>query len=200
MLSAQGVFMTGSYITGTTSDSLNVSGVIANTVIANSGGNGVSGNSQFPLILVNDTIYNSSIDGIKVNASSFYTVIVNTISYGTGGWGLNNGSPVSTLQFVTSNNAYGSNTFGSFHNLSAGTGDVTLTANPVTNAGSGDFSLNATAGGGAGLKGTGVPGVFPGGTSTGVIDIGAVESQCSGGGAARVTACVILGRLRSAPR
>jgi len=56
---------------------------------------------------------------------------------------------------INANNAYGSNTNGARNGIPVGTNDVTLTANPFNNAGSGDFSLNGTAGGGAACKGAG---------------------------------------------
>lgn len=63
---------------------------------------------------------------------------------------------------------------------------VMPTASTFTNAGAGDFSLNATAGGGAALRATGSPGVFPSGASTGYIDIGAAQhaDPVTSGGAA----------------
>lgn len=73
-------------------------------------------------------------------------------------------------------NAFGNNT-----NANTGwgtsTGDVTLTADPFTNSGAGDYSLNTTSGGGAACRQVGFPGAFPGGTSTGYPDIGAVQAQ-----------------------
>lgn len=55
---------------------------------------------------------------------------------------------------------------------------VTLTGDPFTNAGSGDYSLNNTAGAGADCRGVGIPGVFPPlVSSTGYPDIGAVQHQ-----------------------
>lgn len=51
-----------------------------------------------------------------------------------------------------------------------------------TNPGSGDFSLNNTANQGALARATGFPGVMPRGTSTGYVDIGAIQHQDSGGG------------------
>ncbi len=53
---------------------------------------------------------------------------------------------------------------------------ITLTADPFTNAASGDFSLNHTVGGGLACRRAGFPGVFPGGTTTGYSDIGAVQN------------------------
>ena len=62
-------------------------------------------------------------------------------------------------------------------------GAVSLTAGPFTNAGSGDYSLNKTAGGGALCRGTAFPGTFPNmTTSTGYPDIGLIQHQEAAGG------------------
>jgi hypothetical protein len=115
-----------------------------------------------------------------VGAQNAIVNLQNNILYGdTVGFLVNTGNPV---VIANNNNAYGSNTTNR-SGISAGANDVTLTANPFTNAGAGDYSLNSTAGGGALLKGTGFPGIFPGATSTGHLDIGAVQSSGGGGGA-----------------
>lgn len=70
-------------------------------------------------------------------------------------------------------NAFYNNTSGLRSGVIAGVGDVTLTADPFTNHTT-DFSLNATAGGGAALKNVGYPGILPQG-GTGYLDIGALR-------------------------
>lgn len=57
----------------------------------------------------------------------------------------------------------------------------TLTGNPFVDAPGGNFSPNNTAGAGALLRAMGFPGVFPGGLTTGYLDIG-IQHQDSGGG------------------
>jgi len=47
-----------------------------------------------------------------------------------------------------------------------------------------NFALNSTANGGALLKSLGFPGVFPGGTTTGTINVGPVQASSAGGGQA----------------
>jgi hypothetical protein len=111
------------------------------------------------------------------------------IAYGNGGYGVNFTTVTSYLPdvitFINRNNAYGSNTSGARNNLTAGTGDVTLTAAPFTAGGSGkDWDLNSTAGGGAALKGVGFPGAVgaTGSTSTtGFPDIGVSQHPDAGG-------------------
>jgi hypothetical protein len=80
--------------------------------------------------------------------------------------------------FLLYNNAFFNNTTAATRNVAAGIGTVTLSASPYTSIGT-DFSLNATAGGGAACKGAGFPGVLQFG-GTGHIDIGAVQSGTGG--------------------
>ena len=60
-------------------------------------------------------------------------------------------------------------------NLPNNTSFITLTGDPFTNSGTGDFSLNNTASQGAACRAAGYPGLMPRGTSTGYHDIGAVQ-------------------------
>lgn len=53
--------------------------------------------------------------------------------------------------------------------------DVILTGDPFTNAAGGDFSLNNTAGAGAACRAAGLPGTWPGASTTGYPDLGAVQ-------------------------
>jgi hypothetical protein len=55
--------------------------------------------------------------------------------------------------------------------------DRVLTVSPFTNAAGGDFSLNATAGGGASCRGAGFPTSWPGSTAISYIDMGAIQHQ-----------------------
>jgi len=90
------------------------------------------------------------------------------------------------------NNGYGSNTSGNRSGFAAGPNDFAITAGPFTNSGSGDYSLNATAGGGVACKLAGYPGAFPGGTSTGFLDAGAVQTSGGGGGGSTGASYVFL--------
>jgi hypothetical protein len=56
---------------------------------------------------------------------------------------------------------------------------VTLTGDPFVNAAGGNFALNNTVGAGADCRAAGIPGAFPGGTTTGYLDIGAVQHRDS---------------------
>ncbi len=78
-------------------------------------------------------------------------------------------------------------------NLSAGLnstpaivqGFIACSASAINNAGTHDFGINNTATGGALLRAAGFPGVYPGGTTTSYMDVGAAQTQtvaASGGG------------------
>lgn len=123
-------------------------------------------------------------DGIQNNIANINhssLAIENTIIYGNTGYGINI-TNVAALIHVNRNNAYGSNTSGARNNLAAGSGDVTLTADPFTAKAAHDFSLNATAGGGAACKALGFPGTIIGCVSSGYADIGPQQSQAAAGG------------------
>jgi hypothetical protein len=74
------------------------------------------------------------------------------------------------------NNAYYSTGSGARNNLPAGTADLTLSANPFTNAAGGVFSLNATAGGGALVTANPMLVAFADGLNTGNYTLGALGS------------------------
>lgn len=128
----------------------------------------------------------------------------NCSAYGNGGAGFSNDSAPQRIRIANciseGNTTYGfalagtgawsvvlncatyNNTSGSSDNAPS-IGTITaLSGSPFTNAGSGDFSLNNTAGAGAACRAAGLPGVFPGGLTTAYLDIGAAQHLDSGGG------------------
>lgn len=106
---------------------------------------------------------------------------LNCISYSNGGYGWNAIGGVVALGTLI-NCAGGSNTSGNYTGFQAVENFVILTGDPFTSSGTGDFSLNNTAGAGATCRAAGQPGVFPGGITTGYVDIGAAQHQDVGGG------------------
>jgi hypothetical protein len=120
--------------------------------------------------------------------------LANCLAYGNGGEGFGSDGVKSGARLL--NCAGGNNTSGNYSatNLPNVEGFVALTADPFTNAAGGDFSLNSAAGGGAACRGAGFPGAFPAGTTTGYLDVGAVEHQDAGGGG--TTTVVVAGRRR----
>lgn len=148
-----------------------------------------SGSTFGALSIVSNVFYGQTSDGIRmtgdVNAAA-PVEIANNIFYGNGGYGQNwtnlSSTEASALILFNTNNAYRNNTSGPLNGMTAGTDDVTLTADPFTSAAGGDFSLNNDAGGGAACRAAGYPGAFPGGLTTGYLDIGAAQHQDAGGG------------------
>ena len=142
--------------------------------------------------ILNNSVYNSGRDGIRASNNVLFAVslVWNNILSTNGAYG---------LTAITTNgigampsfdgNAFFSNTSGTRFagddtgSVNAINGvspysnvrDVILTADPFTNAAAGDFSLNTTTGGGAACRAAGFPGLFPGGLTTGSLDIGAAQ-------------------------
>jgi hypothetical protein len=137
------------------------------------------------LILMSNDFVSNSTSGVCVVSGPTFLQNANNIFYGNGAYGINlptTGNLTITVPTLANRaNAFGGNVTSPRNNLTAGTGDVTLSGNPFTNSAAGDFSLNSTAGAGAVAKQAGFPGVFPGGTSTGFLDIGAIQSNVGGG-------------------
>ncbi len=159
------------------------------------GARGVNAGGE-AVVLVENTIHGNTGDGIGgfSYGSIFQGICAGNILTNNGGYGLNENLLPTTISKNINYNAFRSNTSGARNAVAAGPNDVTLSADPYTNAGAGYFSLNATAGGGAACKGVGYPGVFPAGLSTGYHDLGAVQTQNSGGGGGSV-AIPISGRM-----
>lgn len=150
-------------------------------VIYGNGGCGIAtASNPSPFHLSENTIYGNTADGINIQDAGNTGVIDSNIIYGNGGYGIV--TDVVQPSTFSRNNAFGGNTSGSRNVFPAGLDDVALSGNPFTNAGAGDFSLNATVGAGAACRAAGFPNVFPGGLTTGYPDIGAVQHQDSGGG------------------
>ncbi len=191
------VWAVGSYIHGNGGDGMRVTGnfggqnLLLRSIVTANGGKGFNGTSTFASMsiqIMECTFAGNTSSGLSI-ASGFYVgqenSFLNNILYGNGAYGFeaNASATNDAFRFVAIlANAYGANSTAPFHNFAAGVGDVAITADPFTNSAAGDYSLNSTVGGGPVCKGAGFPGVFPGATSTGVLDIGAVDSGTGGGG------------------
>jgi hypothetical protein len=90
------------------------------------------------------TIAGNTSDGVTTAGLGIWT---NNIFYGNGGWGIN-GIPSGIVGF----NAFGANSSGAVNGAYNNLSTVTLSADPFTDSAGGDYSLNATAGGGAACK------------------------------------------------
>jgi len=135
------------------------------------------------------SFYSNTGDHIKitVGGNAAGLAVRNTIFYGGSAYAINFTVASQYTMMYLRYNAFGSNSSGNYNNCPTGTGDVALSSNPFTNAGSGDFSLNSTAGGGAACKAAGFPGAMIGG-GTGYVDIGALQHQDAGGGSSTIIA------------
>jgi hypothetical protein len=162
--------------------------VLQNCIIASNTSQGIDfASTQYNNVhLYSNTIAGNGTDGIAFASGAVrWFSIINNIFYGNGGYGIRHsfsavvGGRYNPLLFLS--NAYGSNTSGNSSEAAFGTGlsAVTLTVSPFTASGSGDYSLNSTAGGGAACKASGYA-TFPGGLSTGIPDIGAVQTSGAG--------------------
>jgi hypothetical protein len=126
-------------------------------------------------IAANCVAYANGRDGFHGSTLQGY---INCISESNTGVGFTTSSAQSfRVNCATFGN--GSVTSGTFTNSA---GNLTGSASFFTNAASGDFSLNSTAGAGAILRATGLPGVFPVGLTTGYLDIGAAQHADPAGG------------------
>lgn len=161
---------------------LNGSGARAvDCIVAGNSGIGIESVS-YPTDIEGCTVYGNTGDGIKVTTYWVMGQIRRNILVANGGYGLNGVALGGSLSDLACDyNAFRSNTSGARNVVLAGPHDVTLTADPFTNASGGDFSLNNAAGGGALLRAVGFPGALPWG-GTGYLDIGALQHQDAGGG------------------
>lgn len=123
---------------------------------------------EYRIHVVGNTIYGHTSDGLYIDAAqdALNATVLNNIFDSNGGYGVNclTGSAALSDRLTGGRfdfNAYRNNTSGARNTLSAGAHDVTLTADPFTDAAGGDFTLNDTSGGGLACKATGYPGLFP---------------------------------------
>ena len=135
--------------------------------------------------IVDSTIANNSGFGINMATAGWYTdgfglLVQNNIIYGNGNVGIRSTAAYFWSTYII-NNGMGANTGGNYTNVTA-ISTIAITSNPFTSSGTGDYSLNTTAGGGAVLRGAGIPGVMPNGTTTQHIDVGGVNTSSGGGG------------------
>lgn len=154
-----------------------IGNIIASNTGASSDGVLVSAAySAVAVLMYGNVLYSNGRDGYRSTANYEISEISNNIFVSNVGIGLNTSAmnPVINDVLMHHNAYYNNGTARSGNN--AGTGDVTLTGVPFTNAGSGDFSLNNTASQGAACRSAGFPGVLVAG-GTGYEDIGALRHQ-----------------------
>lgn len=165
----------------------NCAGVFIRCIAAKNKTGGTYNGFNLDASLSNSTLdgcvaYDNSGSGVAFTGTYQSALILNSILVLNGGYGITFGATQRNAAPAWNYNAFYSNTSGARNNVSAGANDVTLTGDPFTNGASGDFSLNNTAGAGAACRAAGFPGAFPGGLTTGYLDIGAAQHQDSGSG------------------
>ncbi len=152
-------------------------------IYANSGASSDGVSLPDHSIIMNSVIYNNGRDGVR--AAGLNTIIVNTIVEGNaagGAIGINIGANfymrlINCAVYNNTTNTATATTPPTSQVVNLITGSSTF----FTNAGSGDFSLNANSTGGALARSAGILGLFPAATSRGYLDIGAVQHADSGG-------------------
>lgn len=131
---------------------------------------------------VNCVAYGNGRHGFNFVANFRGPLVTNCVAVGNAAYGFI--TAASTTATMFRNNAGYNNTSGntSFTYADQSSGFTALSGDPFTNAAGGDFSLNNTAGAGASCRAAGFPGVFPGGLTTGYLDLGAAQHADPGGG------------------
>ena len=140
---------------------------------------GTTGAGSTAVKFHNCTIANnttSQIEADQTTGAIGNVEMINCILYGTVAIDL--ATAGTDKYFTARTNAFS----GTKTNFTTGQGDIALSGDPFTNAASDDYSLDNTAGEGAACRGDGWPGVFPGGLTTGYVDVGAVQHADPAGG------------------
>ena len=149
---------------------------VNNNIISNNTNHGIdTTNDAWHINICNNIIYNNTGHGINNNAYVIGHLIQNNIFDSNAGYAINflSGANKSTINRY---NAYRNNGSGTINNLTSGSGDVSLTADPFTNAAGGNFGLNAMVGGGASLKNSGFPQTILGSSTDTNTSFGIVEN------------------------
>jgi hypothetical protein len=178
------------------------------------GDDGIQQGSNNPSMQILFTIFDTCLRGVNLTSASIGTstvIICNNTFYGCGANGIITNDTTSGLEAVLFNNIFMNNGdaageyniellfnpgdehllhgYNVFHDGGAGENLLNLTAGATestsdplfADAANGNFALGSSSPG----KATGFPGAFPGGLSTGYLDIGAVQRQEAGGATAK---------------
>lgn len=164
-----------------------VSVTFARCVVSKNTGCGykASTTADISTVVARDCVFSeNTVDGVSLantaGAVSGAITSVNNRFYGNTNYGIRDTNANAHTILIELNNAFGANGTANRLNLLPNPTDITLAADPSTNASGGDYSLNTTAGGGALLRG--VTYVLPGALVTSYFDIGGIQHQDAGGG------------------
>lgn len=149
---------------------------------------GYASNGNGGLIL-NCVAYNNTQYGFGGTGVYDPLVVINCVSTSNGTYGYTGiaSTPHDAILFYNCA-GFGNSTalFNDPTNTNSINGTITLTADPFSSASTGDFSLNANAGGGTSLKNAGFPATFAGTITTTYQDVGIAQHNAAGGGAASI--------------
>lgn len=167
--------------------------LVANLITNMSGASSDCVTANNASLIYGNTLYNCGRYGVNFNN---HNAIQNNIIVGMGSYGIFSSSNWAANP-LWDGNAYYNNSSGNRNGadnttISSGVNaginpyinahDIQLTASPFVNASTGNFSLNSTAGGGASIRGMGVPTSWPGNSlTTSAPSMGVSTPSCSAG-------------------
>lgn len=134
---------------------------------------------------INCTAYNNGADGFRGNVGAVAQTFINCLSVGNAGYGFNASAAHEGMMlfYCAGYNPGGTGNVNATNIVAAQQiGFVALSASPFNDAAGGNFGLNSTASAGAACRQSGIPGAFPGVSTTGYPDIGAVQAIVSSSG------------------
>ena len=152
-------------------------------------GAGLRSAGGYPVNIINCVFEDNGTDGVEFSQvdPECNVQIINSIFANNTNYGIDWPSGKDFGVGLNFNNAYYSNGSGQRNNWPAGTDDVTLTADPFTNAVSNDYTLNNNNPGGAELRGMGAVGdTDQDGSRDNYPDIGALQHEYAGGAEATI--------------
>lgn len=139
--------------------------VLVNCIIRDNSSDGVhaTGVTRNSVVLIGNTIHGNGGNGFTLNsvgAISSFCVVNNIFSNHAAGYGISGVSAYAEMPIYSDFNGFYSNASGHRNNWPTGSNDVSLSSDPYTDEANDDYTLNATAGGGADLTGAGFPGTL----------------------------------------
>lgn len=171
-----GATVVGLYVDASSNVLLLDSSSLVFFVIDNATGVGITFKANdVNITLVNGVIYSPVGDGVFFNAVRS-SLILNVLVEDAGGFSFNGSADTNNV--LLKNCGSRNPTTDHTNNVSLGDGGLLeATADFFTDPDNDDFSLNNTAGGGASARAAGFPGVYPGASTTGFLDMGAAQHQ-----------------------
>ncbi len=165
--------------------------------------NGSSTSDGFALsgqggVFMNCTAYGNGGDGFSVTTGGGLHLLFNCVATGNAAFQYNQTTSTETSRRLYNCAAKADGSGTDNLNASQKMGFIILGSDPFVSGSTGNFALNSTSDGGTLLKAAAFPGVFSGISSTGYLDIGAVQSglgapSAGSGGGHVLTSSIIKG-------